>query len=109
MSKKYVNWIKENQQRLIDISNKIWEFAEVGFEEIKSSKLLAETLEKAGFFVEKNVAGIPTAFCASYGNSKPVIAILGEYDALPGLSQIREPIKKPLKEGAPGHGCEHNL
>ena len=109
MSKKYANWIEENRQKLIEISDKIWEFAEVGFEEYNSSNLLAETLGKAGFSVKKNVAGMPTAFYASYGNKKPVIAILGEYDALPGLSQIKEPIKKPLKEGAPGHGCGHNL
>lgn len=109
MSKKYANWIKENRQRLIDISNKIWEFAEVGFQEFKSTNLLIKTLKEEGFSVEKNVAGMPTAFYASYGNKKPVIAILGEYDALPGLSQIAEPIKKPLKEGAPGHGCGHNL
>jgi len=109
MSKKYANWIEENQQKLIEISDSIWEFAEVGFEEYNSSNLLAETLEKAGFSVIKNVAGMPTAFCASYGNKKPIIAVLGEYDALPGLSQIKEPIKKPLKEGAPGHGCGHNL
>lgn len=109
MSKKYTNWIKENRQRLIDISNKIWEFAEVGFQEFKSTDLLIETLQEEGFSVEKNVAGMPTAFYASYGNKKPVIAILGEYDALPGLSQIAEPIQKQLKERAPGHGCGHNL
>ncbi|MFX1358487.1 MAG: M20 family metallopeptidase [Promethearchaeota archaeon] len=109
MSKKYENWIEDNQRKLIEISDKIWEFAEVGFEEYKSSTLLADTLEKSGFSIEKNVAGMPTAFYASYGNEKPVIAILGEYDALPGLSQIKEPIKKPLKEGASGHGCGHNL
>ena len=109
MSKKYENWIEENQQKFIEISDKIWEFAEVGFEEYKSSTLLADTLEKSGFSIEKNVAGMPTAFYANYGDEKPVIAILGEFDALPGLSQIKEPIKKPLKEGAPGHGCGHNL
>ena len=109
MSKKYANWIKENRQKLIDISNKIWEFAEVGFQEFKSANLLIKTLKEEGFSVEENVAGMPTAFYASYGNKKPVIAILGEYDALPGLSQIAEPIKKQLKEGAPGHGCGHNL
>ena len=109
MSKKYANWIKENRQRLIDISNKIWEFAEVGFQEFKSTDLLIKILKEEGFSVEKNVAGMPTAFYASYGNKKPVIAILGEYDALPGLSQIAEPIQKQLKEGAPGHGCGHNL
>jgi len=109
LSKKYTNWIKENRQRLIDISNQIWEFAEVGFQEFKSTELLIKTLQEEGFSVEKNVAGMPTAFYASYGNKKPVIAILGEYDALPGLSQIAEPIQKQLKEGAPGHGCGHNL
>jgi aminobenzoyl-glutamate utilization protein B len=112
MSKKhsnYLKWIKTNQDALIKISDQIWEFAETGMEEYKSSKLLAETLKEAGFTVEMGVAGLPTAFVASYGTEKPVIAILGEYDALPGLSQAAEPVKKSLKEGAPGHGCGHNL
>jgi aminobenzoyl-glutamate utilization protein B len=66
-------------------------------------------LKENAFNVDESVAGMPTAFVASYGNGKPIIAILGEYDALPGLSQTTDPIKKPLKEGAPGHGCGHNL
>jgi len=81
----------------------------LGFYEYKSSELLAKILKENGFTVDMGVAAMPTAFVASYGNGKPTIAVLGEYDALPGLSQTAEWIKKPLKEGAPGHGCGHNL
>ena len=109
MSEKYSKWIKTNREKLINISDQIWEFAETGFQETKSSKLLAQTLEEAGFSVEMGIAEMPTAFIASYGSGKPVIGILGEYDALPGLSQTAEPVKNILKEGAPGHGCGHNL
>jgi|SRR5579872_2106481 len=92
-----------------DVSRKIWEFAEVGYKETKSSALLAAELRAAGFTVEAGVAGMPTAFVASYGQGKPVIGILGEFDALPGLSQEDVPEKKPRVDGAPGHGCGHNL
>lgn len=92
-----------------DVSRQIWEFAEVGYKEFKSADLLKSELRKAGFKVEENVAGIPTAFTASWGQGKPVIAVLGEYDALPGLSQEAVPDRKPRAEGAPGHGCGHNL
>lgn len=92
-----------------DVSRQIWEFAEVGYKEVKSSDLLKSELRKAGFSVEENVAGIPTAFTGSWGQGKPVIAILGEYDALPGLSQETVPDRKPRVDGAPGHGCGHNL
>ena len=109
MSRKYAKFIEANRDMLIEISNKIWEFAEIGLEEYKSSELLIKTLKDAGFTVETSVADMPTAFVASYGVGKPVIAILGEFDALPGLSQVAEPIKKPLKEDSPGHGCGHNL
>ncbi|MFW9824535.1 MAG: amidohydrolase, partial [Candidatus Thorarchaeota archaeon] len=81
----------------------------MGFYEYKSSELLAKTLKENGFNVDMGVASMPTAFVATYGSGKPTIAVLGEYDALPGLSQTAEYIKKPLKEGAPGHGCGHNL
>ncbi|MFW9878356.1 MAG: amidohydrolase, partial [Candidatus Thorarchaeota archaeon] len=91
------------------MSDKIWEYAELGFYEYKSSELLAKTLKENGFNVDLGVAAMPTAFVATYGSGKPVIAVLGEFDALPGLSQAAEPIRKPLKEGAPGHGCGHNL
>lgn len=92
-----------------DVSHRIWEFAEVGYKEQKSSELLKAELREAGFTVQENVAGIPTAFTASWGQGKPVIAVLGEYDALPGLSQEPVPDRKPRVEGAPGHGCGHNL
>jgi len=92
-----------------DVSRQIWEFAEVGYKEIKSADLLKAELKKSGFTVEENVAGIPTAFTATWGQGKPVIAVLGEYDALPGLSQEPVPERKPRVDGAPGHGCGHNL
>ena len=92
-----------------EVSRKIWEFAEVGYKEVKSADLLKSELRQAGFTVEENVAGIPTAFTATWGQGKPVIAILGEYDALPGLSQDTVPERKPIVDGAPGHGCGHNL
>jgi aminobenzoyl-glutamate utilization protein B len=109
MLEKYKIWIETNKDKFIGISDKIWSYAETGFEEYKSSALLVKTLEEAEFEVKKGVANIPTSFIASYGSSYPTIAILGEYDALPGLSQIAEPIRKPIEEGAPGHGCGHNL
>lgn len=91
------------------VSHQIWEFAETGYQEHKSAALLESELRQAGFTVETGVAGIPTAFTASWGQGKPVIAVLGEYDALPGLSQEAVPERKPRVEGAPGHGCGHNL
>ena len=106
----YIHWINENiRDLLIGVSDKIWEFAEVGLKEEKSSRLLVDTLKQAGFTIETGVADMPSAFVASYGHGKPVIGILGEYDALPGLSQAAVPEKSPLKEGSPGHGCGHNL
>jgi aminobenzoyl-glutamate utilization protein B len=91
------------------ISDAIWEYAELGLQEFNSSKLLADTLEAAGFTVERGLAGMPTCFVASYGSGKPVIGLLGEFDALPMLSQKgRIPKKDPVVEGAPGHGCGHN-
>src|SRR5580704_15666196 len=92
-----------------DVSRQIWEFAEVGFKEHKSAELLMSELRQAGFTVQDNVAGMPTAFTASWGQGKPVIAVLGEYDALPSLSQEAIPERNPIVEGGPGHGCGHNL
>lgn len=106
---KALKWISENEERIIEISDKIWEFAELGLQEFKSSALLVEELKKAGFKVEMGVAGMPTAFVATYGAGEPVIGVMGEYDALPGLSQKTLPKREPLKEGAPGHGCGHNI
>ncbi len=90
------------------IAKQIWNFAEVGFQETKSSNLLQETLSKEGFKIEKGVAGIPTAFTASFGEGKPIIGILGEFDALPGLSQDSTASQKPVG-GIAGHACGHHL
>ncbi len=91
------------------ISRQIWEFAEVGYQETKSSALLQDELKAAGFAVQASVAGMPTAFVATYGSGKPVIGILAEYDALPGLSQDALPERKPVEGRKAGHGCGHNL
>jgi len=92
------------------ISDAIWSYAELGLQEFKSSAVLIKTLEAEGFAVEEGLAGMPTCFVATYGSGKPVVGILAEYDALPMLSQkARHPKQEPLVEGAPGHGCGHNL
>lgn len=87
----------------------IWKYAEVGYKEVKSSTLHQQHLKEAGFTVENGVAGIPTAFVATYGSGKPVIAILAEYDALPGLAQQANPEKTPILGQDAGHGCGHHL
>lgn len=90
-------------------AKKIWHWAEPGYQEERSSGLLASVLEQAGFTMHRGVAGIPTAFTATYGSGSPVIGILGEFDALPGMSQDAVPYRQP-KEGAKyGHGCGHHL
>ena len=109
MKKFALEWIKSNKERIIEICDKIWEYAELGLIEYKSSKLLADELEKHGFEVKRGVAGMPTAFVATWGEGKPIIGIMGEYDALPGLSQKRVPRPEPLEPGKPGHGCGHNI
>jgi aminobenzoyl-glutamate utilization protein B len=101
LDKKYASYCQ--------IAKQIWNYAELGYLESKSSALLQETLRKEGFKVESGVADIPTAFVASYGSGQPVIGILAEFDALPGLSQDSVPYQKPLVEGGTGHGCGHNL
>lgn len=101
--------VEKHEAELIAISDAIWAAAETAFDETESSKILADYAEKNGFKVERGVAGIPTAFTAIYGSGKPVISVLGEFDALPGISQKAQPEKEPLNEGAAGHGCGHNL
>ncbi len=87
----------------------IWDYAEVGYKEAKSSALHQQTLKDNGFTVQSGVADIPTAFVASYGSGKPVIGILAEFDALPGLSQEANPEKKAVAGRDAGHGCGHHL
>ena len=92
-----------------DVAHQIWGFAEVGYQEVKSSALLQAELEAAGFRMNKGVDGMPTAFTAEYGSGKPVIALIGEFDALPGLSQDASPEKHAIVAGGAGHGCGHHL
>ena len=101
--------IDGQQAELIGLADQVWGFAETALRETRSAALLADYAEKQGFRVERGIAGMPTAFLASYGEGRPVIAVLGEYDALPGLSQKAVPERAPLLAGAAGHGCGHNL
>jgi len=91
------------------IAMQIWDYAEVGYKEVKSSGLLQKTLADNGFTVRAGVADIPTAFVASYGSGSPVIGILAEFDALPGLAQQAVPVKTPIEGKNAGHGCGHHL
>jgi aminobenzoyl-glutamate utilization protein B len=101
--------IEKHQTELTSLSDQIWGFAETALRETRSAKVLADYAEQQGFAVKRGVAGMPTAFVASYGQDRPVIGILGEFDALPGISQKAAPVKEPLAAGAAGHGCGHNL
>lgn len=104
-----LSYLKENESVLVSLAKDIWDHPQLAFEETYASKLIADQLEKAAFSVQRGVAQVPTAFIASWGEGKPIIGILGEYDALPGLSQNVSAEKEPVKEGGPGHGCGHNL
>lgn len=104
-----VTTIERHRADLIALSDEIWRYAETALRETQSSKALADYAEKQGFRVTRGVAGMPTAFVAEYGSGSPVIGIMGEYDALPGISQKAQPVKEALTAGAGGHGCGHNL
>jgi len=101
--------VAAHAERFGAISRQIWETPELGFHETKSSPVLQQELRSNGFDVHSGVAGMPTAFTASFGSGKPVIVIMGEFDALPGLSQMDVPTQSPVTAGAPGHACGHNL
>jgi len=101
--------VASHATRFESISRQIWETPELGFHETKSSALLQNELRANGFTVKSGLAGMPTAFTAEFGSGKPVIALMGEFDALPGLSQKESTVLSPVTEGAPGHGCGHNL
>jgi aminobenzoyl-glutamate utilization protein B len=103
-------WIDENEKDIIKWSDEVWRFAELGLLEFKTAKFLSDISEKNGFIVEREVADMPTAFVATWSNGKgPTLGILGELDALAGISQKAVPWKEPVEEGAPGHGCGHNI
>jgi aminobenzoyl-glutamate utilization protein B len=99
----------ETKSTYEDIALKIWNYAEVGYQEVKSSALLQEQLKKEGFKVEAGVAAIPTAFVATFGSGRPIIGVLGEFDALPGVSQEAVPEKKERAGATAGHACGHHL
>jgi aminobenzoyl-glutamate utilization protein B len=104
-----VRSVERHRPELIALSDEIWAYAETALREHRSAKALADYAEKQGFRVERGISGMPTAFVASFGSGRPIIGIMGEYDALPGLSQKAQASKAPLVEGAGGHGCGHNL
>ncbi len=101
--------VDRHRAELLALSDQIWGFAETALRETRSAQALADYAEQQGFTVERGVAGLPTAFTATYGQGRPVIAVMGEYDALPGLSQKAQPTREALAAGAAGHGCGHNL
>jgi aminobenzoyl-glutamate utilization protein B len=109
LKKSAVSTIEKHTAEMTALSDQIWEYAELALRETKSSKALADYAEQQGFKVTRGVAEMPTAFIAEFGEGRPLIAILGEYDALPGISQKASPHKEALQAGAPGHGCGHNL
>ena len=101
--------VEAQKEEMIATSDAIWEAAETSLEEFKSSKQLKDYARANGFTVTENVADIPTAFMASYGSGRPIIGILGEFDANAGISQKRQPTREARVEGGAGHGCGHNL
>jgi aminobenzoyl-glutamate utilization protein B len=104
-----VQSVESHAGELIALSDQIWAFAETALREHQSAAALADYAEQHGFRVERGVAGMPTAFIATYGQGRPIIGVMGEYDALPGISQKATDHKEALVEGAAGHGCGHNL
>ena len=110
IKKQITDYIENKKEKYIELSDKIWELAEPKFQEYESSKLQQQILAEEGFTIKNNLAGMETAFVASYGSGYPVIGILGEFDALPGLSQVAGvDEQEALESGACGHGCGHNL
>ncbi len=101
--------VEDNAPELVRIADAIWDYAELGFRETQSAKIQADYLEAQGFAVTRDAGGIPTAFVAEWGEGRPYIGFLGEYDALAGVSQEVLPERKPREMGRPGHGCGHNL
>ena len=105
-----IRQIEEHREDYVKAASCIWDYAELCFKEKKSAGVLEDLLEQAGFRVQRGAAGMETAFIAEYGEGEPIIGFLGEYDALPGLSQKEGvPVHSPMEEGGPGHGCCHHI
>lgn len=107
--KAVIQSLEAKKQQYVDVATNIWNLAELGYKEGKSANLLQSMLKQEGFTIETGVAGIPTAFTATFGSGTPVIGVLGEYDALPGFSQDAVPFKKELAGNTNGHACGHHL
>jgi aminobenzoyl-glutamate utilization protein B len=107
--KAVIQSLEAKKQQYVDVATNIWNLAELGYKEGKSANLLQYMLKEEGFTIENGVAGIPTAFTATFGSGTPVIGVLGEYDALPGFSQDAVPFKKELAGNTNGHACGHHL
>ncbi|MBI5851590.1 MAG: amidohydrolase [Planctomycetes bacterium] len=101
--------VEAHGEALDDLADRIWRFAETSLTESRSSAAVADFLERQGFAIERGAGGVPTAFVARFGSGRPVVGMLCEFDALPGISNVNEPTKAPLARGAAGHGCGHNL
>ncbi|MEK7265860.1 MAG: amidohydrolase, partial [Pseudomonadota bacterium] len=106
---KVIAGIDARSGEISDLASKIWGYAEVGYKEQQSSALLQSALEAEGFAIKRGVAGIPTAFIGEWGNGGPVIAVLAEFDALPGINQDAVATRTPIEGKAAGHACGHNL
>jgi aminobenzoyl-glutamate utilization protein B len=111
VKKNALDWLDKNRKGLIEISNRIWKYAELGMQEKKSSKTLSDWLSQEGFNIRTGISEMPTAFLAEFssGSGSPVIGLLAEYDALPGNSNKAISRHEPTVEGGAGHGCGHNL
>ena len=110
LAKKITQFVQKNEERYRKLSKEIWNYAELAFHEEKSAQALIRMLEEEGFAITTGLADIPTAFVAQYGSGKPVVGILGEYDALPSLSQKAGCThREELLPGGAGHCCGHNL
>jgi len=102
-----IGWVRGHAELLRTVHLQLWDWAEVGLHELRTGKLLADILSEHGFAVERGVAGMPSAFVATYGSGEPVIGMMAELDALPGLSQEAVPYRQARVEGGAGHGCGH--
>jgi aminobenzoyl-glutamate utilization protein B len=104
-----LHWLDQNQSHFITMADHIWHKPELAWREFTASRLQADYLEKEGFRIQWDAGGGNTAFIAEWGQGRPILGFIGEYDALPGLSQKLQPTQEPVESGAPGHGCGHNL
>lgn len=109
MQQETLAYLEDQDEKLAYLARQIWDTPEIALEETFACRLLADEIEAAGFTVERNIGQLSTAFVATWGSGAPIIGILGEYDALPGLSQGVSSDRDPLVNGGPGHGCGHNL